>query len=275
MSEFAQQQLDTLRRRVEALQTQEFGIGLKPDGSVAGATTAPQAFTRNIIAPWVDWPLLDATNGNHLNQNNGSIPTGWTQVDAPQATNTNAAYGFWYIAGSAGDATWKFRTQSPFNIESLSTNAWKSFHVGPLLVREGAYTADIHHYFGVYRNNAGVIDENTFVRLNLNWSSSASVWQVRGEYKDGTTQTNGAYVTLARLFTGPLGIRIALQNNTNKNMQIYVGSTPILLLQMAVQGAAVGSGVTWGQAWWQFHSARGAGPDDRLFIGGIDYSNDS
>lgn len=248
---------------------------LEANGSVTGATTNPQTFTRNVIAPWVDWPLLDSTNGNHFNQNNGSAMSGWTQVDAPQATNTNLAYGFWYIVGSAGDAAWKYRIQSPFNIESFPTNVWKSFLVGPLLLREGAYTADINYYFGVYRNNAGTIDENTFVRLNLNWSSASSLWQIRGEYKDGTTQTNGSYFALSRLFTQPLGVRIALQNNTNKNMQIYAGDTPIVPLQMAVQGAAVGSGVTWGQVWWQFHSTRGAGPDDRLLIGGIDYSNDS
>lgn len=253
----------------------ESNLLLEADGTVTGATTGPQAFTRNIIAPWVDWPLADTTNGNHFNQNNGSAMAGWTQVDAPQATSTNAAYGFWYIVGSAGDAAWKYRIQSPFNIESLSANAWKSFSVGPLLVREGAYTADINYYFGVYRNNAGVIDENTFVRLNLNWLAASSVWQMRGEYKDGTTQTNSAYSPLSRLFTQPLGVRIALQNNTNKNMTIYVGGNPIPVLQMAVQNAAVGSGVTWGQVWWQFHSTRGSGPDDRLMIGGIDYSNDS
>lgn len=248
---------------------------LEANGSVTGATTNPQVFTRNVIVPWIDSPLLDATNGNHFNQNNGSIPTGWTQADASQATNTNAAYGFWYIVGSAGDAAWKYRLQSPFTIESLSVNAWKSFLVGPLLVREGAYTADINHYFGIYRNNAGAIDENTFVRLNLNWSAASSIWQVRGEHKDGTTQTNGAYFPLSRLFTRPFSARIAMQNNTNKNVQIYVGDTPFLPLQMGLHGGAVGSGVTWGQVWWQLHSTRGAGPDDRLLIGGIDYSNDS
>ncbi len=248
---------------------------LEANGSVTGATTNPQAFTRNIIAPWMDSLLLDPTNGSYFNDNSGSIPAGWTQVDAPQATNTNGVYGFWTIIGASGETSWKYRRQTPFTIESLTTNAWKSFWSGPFLMREGLYSADLNYYIGVYRNNAGTPDDNTFVRLNINWDSASSTWRVRGEYKDGTTQTNGTYYTLARLPVQPVGVRIALQNNTNKNMQIYFGNQPFTSIQMPLQGAAVGSGVTWGQVWWQFSMSRGAGADDRILIGGIDYSNDA
>lgn len=269
--------IDVLRKRVEALETQEsINTFLRTDGSLVGAAANPQIFTRNIIAPWVDWPLLDATNGNHFNDNAAAIPSGWTQVDAPQATDTSSIYGFWTVNGAFGETSWKFRRQTPFSIESLTANTWKSFWAGPLLLREGFYGSDINYYIGVYRNNAGVPDDNTFVRLNINWDSATSTWRVRGEYKNGTTQTNGTYYTLARIPVQPFGVRIALQNNTNKNMQVYFGGNQHRALQVGLQGAAVGSGVTWGQVWWQFSMSRGtSGADDRICIGGIDYSNDS
>jgi hypothetical protein len=73
----------------------------------------------------------------------------------------------------------------------------------------------------------------------------------------------------------PFWIRIALQNNTNKNMACYLNNTPFTQLDMPLGGAAVGSGVTWGQVWWQFSMSRGAGNDDRIMLGGIDYTADS
>lgn len=269
-------EIDTLKNQVAALQAQEPSDSLVADGSVTGATTAPQSFTYPIIAPWMDFALVDATNGSHFNDNTGSgtIPSGWTQTDAAQATQVNAPVGFWTLNGAAGETSWSFKKQTPFNIESLSASAWKSFIVGPLLLRDGLYTADVNYYFGVYRNNAG-IDANTFVRININWLSASSLWQVRAERKDGTTQTNGTYYTLARSPVQPLWLRVALQFAANRPMAAYFNGTPFRpALDIPLMSANVGS-VTWGQVWWQFSMSRGAGNDDRVMIGGIDYSSDT
>jgi len=285
-------EITSLRARLAALETREHthtiasgsitsamlaDTYLKNDGTVTGSTSSPQPFTRNIIAPWVDYPLQDTNNGDHFNQNtgNGTIPTSWTQTDAAQATRLDQPYGFWNLVGASGETSWGFKRQTAFNIESQGVNAWKSFWIGPVLVRELLYTADINYYFGIYRNNAGTPDANTYVRANLNWNSAGSTWRIRGEYKDGTTATTGTYITLSSYAVHPLWFRIALQNSTNKNMVVYWGGYPLVPIQISLQSAAVGSSVTWGQPWWQFSMSRGAGSDDRLLIGGIDCSSDS
>lgn len=271
-------EIDELKAKVAALEAQEPPDALLATGTTTGATSSPQPFTLPIIAPWMDYPLRDTTNGSHFNDNtgNGTIPAGWTQGDAAQAMQVNSPYGFWTITGAAGETSWAFRRQIPsaFNIESLGSNVWKSFLVGPVLLKDGIYTADLNYYFGIYRNNAGSIDQNTFARININWSSASSIWQIRGERKDGSTQTNGTYTTISRAPVPALWLRVALQNATNKPMAAYWGGVPFVSLNSLLMSANVGS-VTWGQAWWQFSMSRGAGVDDRVLIGGIDYSGDS
>lgn len=250
---------------------------LVPDSTQAMGLKWTSSLAKQFAMPWLDYPLADTTNGSHFNDNTGggTIPSGWTQTDAAQLTRLDQPYGFWQIVGASGETSWAFKKQTPFTIESLSVNAWKSFRVGPLLLRNGLYSADVNYSFGVYRNNAGAIDTNTFARINVNWASATSNWQVRAERKDGTTQTNGTYYALSGALTQPLWLRIGLQNNTNKNMVGYMNATPFVPLDMPLMSAAVGSGVTWGQVWWQFSMSRGAGNDDRILIGGIDYTADS
>lgn len=253
------QEADDLKSRVRLLETQELQA----------------TYARPIVAPWMDYPLDDITNGSYFNDNTSTYPADWAQVDSAQATATNDEYGFWSIVGAAGNTTWKFRKQTPFDIGSLASNEYKSFWVGPIIVKESLPTADLNYYFGIYRNNAGTIDENTFIRLNINWSSASSIWQIRAERKDGTTQTNGTYYPLARLPIAPLWLRLVLRNSTNRDVFAYFGAVRFPLMQMQLMSATVGSGVTWGQVWLQFHMSRGAGPDDRIMVGGIDYSNDA
>lgn len=267
------EEVKALRARIKALETQETGAALSPTGAITGATDQPQEFTFGVITPYADYPLFDATNGSHLNDDSASYPSGWTEADAPQTTNTNDAFGFWDIVGSSGNAAWKYRKQTPFNIGALATNDHKSFHIGPIIIKESLPTADLNYYLGVYRDNAGTIDENTFLRININWASASSLWQVRAERKDGTTQANGTYYPLARVPVGPLWLRLVLKNSTNRDVFAYVGAVPFPVMQMQIVNSNVGSGVTWGQVWWQFHMSRGTGPDDRLMVGGIDYGS--
>lgn len=270
-------QLETqdIKHRIRSLETQEASGALLADGSTLGATDQSQQFEFGIISTLIDAALLDPTNGNYFNGNTNTFPAGWTQATAPQATVTNNPYGFWTINGSSGTGAWKFRLQSPFNIESLVANTYKSFHIGPLIIKESLPTADLNYYFGVYRNNAGVIDENTFVRININWLNASSLWQIRAERKDGTTQTNGTYYTLARVPLQPMWLRVVAANTTNKDVLGYFGPVRYPNAQMQLMSATLGAGISWGQAWIQFSMTRGAGPDDRVFIGGYDYSNDS
>ncbi|TXH48148.1 MAG: hypothetical protein E6Q97_25430 [Desulfurellales bacterium] len=242
------EQIEILRRRIDILSIQEIIV--------------------------TDYQLDDPANGSHFNDNTATYPAGWTQVDDPQETRSNDEYGYWSIVGSNGNNSWKYRKQSPYDIGALTSNAYKSFHFGPLIVREVLPTADLNYYFGIYRDNSG-IDENTFVRLNINWSSASSLWQIRAERKDGVTQTNGTYYPLARLPVAPLWLRVVARNSTNRDVFAYVGAVRFPLVQMQLANAALGSGVTWGQVWLQLHLARGSGPDDRIMLGGHDYSDDA
>lgn len=249
---------DDIKIRLKKVETQE------PIGS----------FSKPVISPWLDYPLDDLTYGSHLTDNTSSYPTDWTQSDAPQTTATNDEYSFWSIVGAAGETSWKYRKQTPYTIGSLTANAYKSFHVGPIIIKESLPTADLNYYFGIYRDSGG-IDENTFIRININWSSASSLWQIRAERKDGTTQTNGTYYTLARLPVAPLWVRVTARNSTNRDVFGYFGAVRFPLAQMQLMNATLGSGITWGQVWLQFHMSRGAGPDDRIMIGGYDYSDDA
>lgn len=268
------EEIKALQIRIKALETQEAVPSLTAAGSTLGATSQQQAFTLGVLAPWVDYPLDDPTNGSHFNDNTASYPAGWTQADDPQTTASNNEYGFWSIVGSNGNNSWKYRKQSPYNIGSLASNAYKSFHFGPLLIREVLPTADLNYYFGIYRDSGG-IDENTFVRLNINWLAASSLWQLRAERKDGTTQTNSAYYPLARLPVAPLWLRVTARNSTNRDVAAYLGAVRFPLMQMQLMNATLGSGITWGQVWLQIHMSRGAGPDDRIMLGGYDYSDDA
>lgn len=221
-------------------------------------------------------PIYDVTNGQQFDENTATYPTGWTQADAAVVAVTNNPAQFWRLDGSPGDTSWAYRKQSPFTIGSLAADAAKSFWISPVMILDAPSTsADVNYYFGIYRNNAGAIDANTFARININWASASSLWQMRGETKNGTTQTNGTYYPLSRQPLLPLYLRVTLVNDTNRTCRMYAGPINLAVLQMLMQSATVGSGITWGQVWWQFSMSRGAGQTDRVLIGGIDYSADS
>lgn len=249
-------ELNDVRRRLDDLSTREY-------------VTSPLGL---ISANWIDAPLLDTVNGNHFNDNSTTLPSGWTQVVGAALNRTNDPVGFWMLAGSSFGA-WKFRRQSPFTVESLTSNAAKSFWIGPILLRDSALSSDLTYHFGIYRNSGGVIDENTYIRAELNWDATTSVWRVRGERKDGTTVTSGAYTTLGRFPVAPLWFRLVASNTTNKFVQVLVSGIKQAELRLELMATDIGSGVTWGQVWWQFHLVRGAGNPDLVAIGGIDYSN--
>ena len=248
-----------IKKRVQRLETQE----------------PVTEFTSNLVSPWIDSPLSDTTNGSHFNDDNGTFPAGWSVNDAAQESTTSAPVGFWKLVGAAGNTTYKYRTLTPLDVVVSAPGGWKSYVMGPVIIKDALATADINYYFGIYRNNAGAIDENTFVRININWLQASSLWQIRAERKDGTTQTNGTYYTIPRMPIPPMWLRIALQNSTNRDCGVFMGAINSAYLQTPLMTAAVGSSVTWGQAWMQIHSTRGTGPDDAILIGGVDYNSNA
>jgi hypothetical protein len=227
-------------------------------------------------AVWPDFALIDKANAcgvaSHFRDNDASYPAGWTETDAALATNTNSIYSFWFLSGSAAETSWKYRIQTSITLESLAANAWASFQFGPLLFRDGDFTADVDYYFGLYRDSSG-IDETTFSRVHLWWDSSSSLWKIRGEEKDGSTEHDGSWITLDQNpLTQPLWIRFLVRNDAGtKTTRQYFGTQPYGEYHQLLLDQAPSSAPTWGQVWLQIHQSRAGGLLDYLSIGAIDY----
>lgn len=235
-------------------------------------------FQSNINANWYDYRLNDTTDGEHFNENNSTYPPTWTEVDASVKTTTDLAYGFWRINSNGSDQTWKYRKQLSFSIESLPDATWTSINWGPILYRDTGNANDETAYFGLYADNSGSINEDVFIRVALNWDATAGLWQVRGEYKDGTTQTDGSWYLLSENPQLPgIFIRTAALHftaGTGETKRAYVGSNPIPLTHTSLVSPS--QNATWGQPWIQMHYTRGAGGTTSiLFIGAVDLSNDA
>ncbi len=231
-----------------------------------------KSLSRIFEGVWYDYPLLDTTEGDQFRQNAATYPAGWTEVDAPAATNTDNIPSFWFIRGTSTDVSWDYNLQTGVTIESLAASAWASFLFGPFLFRDGTFTADVDYYFQICGNNAGVIDTAKYIRLHLQWSSAGSIWRVQAESdaNDGGGQTASGWTTLtAGPIIQPLYFRIGIQNNAAKTTRVYWGSQYHYFFHSLVQ--QVNETTTWGQVWWRLNQTRGAGIDDYWSLGAVDY----
>lgn len=247
------------------------------NGSQWVNSPAVSTFANGITAPFVDYPIADAS-GTSFPENTGAgtVPGGWTQVDAAAASYLNAPRSYWTLQGSSGDSSWKYQKQGAYDFESVvASNAFKSFWIGPVILKDGAYAADVDYTIGIYADNSGSPSTTKFVRAHIHWDSGTSVWQIRAEVKDGTTETDGSYFELARLPLQPFWLRFALKNDTNKLTTTYLGATPFQQTHTPIQSQNASSSVTWGQAWWVLEMSRSTGINDVIMLGGLDYSADS
>lgn len=230
-------------------------------------------FTDGITTPFVDYPLRDNA-GNTFAGASATYPMGWTEADAP--ADTYIAESYWTIVGSAGETTWAYQKQGNYDFEAaVASNAYKSFWVGPVILKDGLYADDVDYLIGIYADNSGAPSTSKFVRAHIHWDQATGKWQIRGEVKDGTTETDGAYYDLARMPLQPFWLRFALKNDTNKATSVYLGATPWPQAHGAIQAQNASSSVTWGQAWFVFSLSRNTGINDTIMIGSIDYSADS
>jgi hypothetical protein len=235
--------------------------------------------TGNYYADWLSWPIKEPAHGNDL-QNPGGGPTyplGWTQSTAAAVSDFTEADSFWTLGNTSANTSWDFKIQSSVDIEAMATNAWKSFWIGPLIIKDGLYNGNVDYYFGIYASNGAgtAIDLTTYSRLHIQWDASLEIWQIRGEYKDGATPTDGAWYPLARHPLQPILARIAIKNDTNKNTVIYLGNNAFHRTHMPTLSGAMGATVAFQQAWWRFHMSRSVGDDDCIMIDSYDTSDDS
>lgn len=225
----------------------------------------------NIYANDFARKLKSETEGQLFNEYSSGVPTGWTEAAAANVTNTTDIYGSWYLENTNFDTLWDYRKQSSVEIESLASNFWPSFLYGPIQFRDGEFASDLSYRFGIYADNSG-IDLDTFVRAHLYWNSSSGIWQVRGQSKDGTTQTDNAYRTLSFPLSQPLYFRLVVRNHTtpgSRKVRSYIGTSPNPKSHTLLQDNTFSA--TWGEVHWRMNESRGTGVSDYLHIGAVDY----
>jgi len=227
---------------------------------------------RIVEAVWVDYPLYDTANAlgitSHWRDNDGSYPDGWTELDAANDANTNDVYSFWTLKGSNVETSWDYRRQNSMDLETVAD--WVSVQIGPCMLRDGDFAADIDYYFGVYPDDGG-IDTTIYSRVHLWWDSANSLWKIRGEEHDGSTGHDSSWVTLDQDPLQPFYMRAAVTGAAGKTTRQYYGASYITNTQTLLQSQAPSSAPTWGQFWVRLHQSRGAGVSDALIIGSIDY----
>jgi hypothetical protein len=265
----------------DAIEAIEAELGTDPAGSFTDVVT--RLLNMNAELPYREPTVLTDSSNNdsgvasNFRDNDNSYPDGWAEVDAAYLTNTSTDYSFWYLLGTSSDTSWKYRIQTDINVESEGADIYHSILFGPILFRDGQYGADIDYYFGIYRNNAGSIDETTFCRVHIYWDSGGTIdgtagWFARGEEKDGSTQHNGAWFRLLNSRPpGVLFVRCVVRNNAAKTIRSYIAVTPSQYHDTQTQSQNPSSAPTWGQVWLQVHMSRGAGISDVLKIGAVDY----
>lgn len=238
-------------------------------GDVAAGGTA-----KGIVqGVWFDYGLVDSGNASgvatHFRDNGSGTPAGWTAADAAVTSLTNYKYSFWYLANTSADGSWDYRKQTSINLESQAASAVTTFMVGPIILTDGRYTADISYHFGIYRNNAGAIDTGTYSRVRVWWDSATSLWKLVAEERDGSV-AHSATITLDQTPLQPLYVAFTVQNAVAKSTRQFWGSFPDpSVMRKNIQNPTTAP--TWGQMWVRFHQTRGAGINDALMVGALDY----
>lgn len=204
----------------------------------------------------------------------GTYPTFWTEATAATYATMAVPNTMWTLQGDTTNNAWRYHGDGDFNIESgVTSDGWLSYWFGPILLKDGLYPTDVEYRLGVYAPSGADTNANIFARIAIQWDASASLWQVRSEQKDGTTQTDGSWVPLARTPLSPFVARVAIRNNATKTARVYIGGGGLHLLHTLLGESDLDS--TMGVAKIQFAMARTSGgtePDDVISIAGIDYS---
>lgn len=217
-------------------------------------------------ATWYDNALYDDTNGEHFD----TTFSGWTAEDAADSASTSD--GFLTIAANSSNTSFAYHRQSGINIESLATSAFSDCYVGPIFLRQIAYTDDITVIIGLHKDSSGSPDLNNFVATEIYYDSANDKWKMRGTRKDpGGFQAYSSYIELSEfpLIQG-FWIRNVIQKAgsvkcTLSNLKNYVA-------HYQIYGSVLASTV-WGDYHVRVSMSRGAGAQFYIAIGGIDFSS--
>lgn len=196
-----------------------------------------------------------------------SYPSGWTEDDAAATARTDKPVGLWRLVATTGDATYQYSQQRSKNVESLSANEWASYIIGPVWWNDNQWpTDDVDYYFGQHANNAGSPSTTVYARVRLQRNATSGTWRVRGEIKDGTTETQGSWHTFTFPTEQPVYFRITTQNQANKTCRVYMSTAPPALGFGWFKLHEDTPGQTWGQIWSVFAGSRGTSDSDFAMV---------
>lgn len=243
-----------------------------------GQLTADQTWTglnrfdQNPVASWFDVPIVNA-QGNSFNENAGGTPSGWTQITSASTTNTNERLGFWYLREAGSGSGYAFSKQTTFSDADFP--AWFSTLFGPIMWRDGAYTADADWYFGVHADDGGSASTDDWIRANLNWNATDSIFRVRGQYSINGTVTDGDWENLAFPPPQPLYFRVTgrMDNGESDRQRVYVGTVPIADAQTNILTATSPHG-DFDNFHVKIEHVKSSSPESYLYFGGLDFGDD-
>jgi hypothetical protein len=222
-------------------------------------------FANPLVYPAKD-VILNHADGDNFNQNSATTPTGWTEVDAGSANNTSVKLGYWNLNTTSVNTAFKYRKR----MSAITEGSYYGISFNDILFRDGAYTADVDYWFGIYGDNgSGTIVEGMYNRVNLHWNSTIDIWQVRHELNDNAgTVYNGTYYNLSFPIVQPLFFRIVQKSNDNTAKRGYIGTNWDAQSHSLLQTKTLA--YTMNTPWIQIESSRGTGVDAYSFIGSID-----
>lgn len=207
----------------------------------------------------------------HFDENNSGVPTGWTEDTAAVLSRQTDLASHWLLRGASSNTYFRYYAIQSFDMASApSTYVGWRFHFSLTNVD---FTADLTYRFGFHATDgAGTVNDDIFLRVALQWDSSAEQWQVREERKDGTTQTDGTWLVLdnnplilpmiikARIRTGLDSVVTAIGHSFNEDAYLQL------------EGANT-MAVTWNEPAVVIERSRGSGVVDKLYIDSVVYSD--
>ena len=257
---------DTIQKALDALDDSAAGIAIE------NAWSADQIMPR--VQSIFDQALSNVLEGEHFTQNQISMhPANWAEVDAPAGTNTNRRYSFWFITGRTTDTTWRYDRQTSILFDN-SQDIYHSLIFGQVGFRDGQWTSgDIEYTFGVYADNAGVINTSIYNRVRVQWNYIRAKWQARAEHSDGVTPVTGDWQVFSWL-QPELYIRLLYNGySTRKYNRSYIGTNPFYTTGTLLKSTTYTTAPVYGTAWLSFRleTRPVTGVDDYVALGFVDY----
>lgn len=204
--------------------------------------------------------------GQRFDANDSSTPSGWTEADAANSSNQNDIAGFWYLQNNSNQS-WDYHKAL-----SLPATSWQSTEFMGVRIRDGGFTGDQNLYYGIYGDSGSGISDDIYLRCNVHWDSVAGIWEVRGQYKDGTTHVDGSWEPLDNFMPRDFYIRCVKRSDAN-TIRVYFGASQYPNQQKAILNTSMDRTVWDDGVHARLESTHSGGIQMYAHIGALDIGN--